>query len=321
MITESVMHAMARLIDLEDRDLDETIITEAIFRKMSADEWESGGDLEMDELRFPDLVLPTTTSPAVNRRKTLLLPTFVDYEWDAVVGGIWNLTRRRESVIISGRPGFEFEGDTAPLVGHSGMAAMDRAMDMHRESGSLIIVKLDDYTLSDIERMDLPGPGRKTGPPTEWLKQLKEVVDELDKQDLAEVDKYPQIPRKFGEYISIIPIIRDNAVMLFSKQYGEGFYIVQKRIDGMDWDVAIQHFYRDPMSYLEQAGVDTEGMSKQRLKRIRLLFRDYLQATGQGVYVNRSKGVDDIYDFANGEDIKGVPTGVYEHILRPTYFV
>jgi len=322
MITRSMISAISRTINDDDIDFD-SIIIEGIFGDTSASEWESKSelDMEMDELTIDQFKTPSKGDPSINRQGTLLLPTFVsDYELKFIINGIWNILQRKKSVIVSGHPGFAYQGDTAPFVGKTNNVDIDRAIERYLDMGAMVISKVDDYTLSDLSRMDLPGPMPDSGPDNDWLRQIKETISELEEQKLVKVEKFPAIPRKFGNYWAIIPIIRDNAIMLFSRKYGEGFYIIGRKIDGMDWDVAIQRFYRDPFSYLEKIGIDPDEMGASRRSRIRLLFRDYIRATKQGIYVDRSRA-DDIYDFANGEQIRGVPEGIFEHILRPTRFI
>lgn len=323
MLTEPIISAIAHLIqpDIDATSADGWLLTESLFREQSAKQWEGAGDTDMRELASDQFKAPTRGNPSIDKEGILLLPTFVDYDFKAVVRGIWNLLQRSGSVVVRGRPGFAYEGETAPYTRGSGNVSIDRAAEMYREWDALVITGINDYPLSEIERMDLAGPESQMGQEDDWLRDIIGALDEFESRGEVEVERYPAIPRKFGAYWAVEPVIRSNAVMLFSKKYGEGFYIVGKRIDGMDWDVAVQAFYRDPESYLERVDIDPGKMTKSRRGRIRLLFRDYLRATEQGAYVNRAGRLDDIVDFVSGEPLEGIPEGLLEHLLYPTYFI
>jgi len=322
MITESIIAVIGHSIVGDDIIINEDLLVEALFKEMPSEEWE-GSEVDMRELTTTQWKMPTKLDPSIDKSKTLLLPTFVpDYDLNAITRGIWNLLQRAGSIVVLGTPGFSYQNETAPYINQkTGSADIDRAIEQGRVNSTLIITGIDDHSLSDIQSMDLAGPETTKGRTDDWLRNLTDTLRDLEERDIIDVEKYPAIPRKFGAYIGITPNIYSNAVMLFSKKYGEGFYIVSKRIDDMDWDVAIQAFYQDPESYLEKVGIDPSQMGKARRGRVRLLFRDYVRATNQGAYVNRAGRMDDIVDFANGETIEGIPAGIFEHLLYPTYFI
>lgn len=322
MLTEPMIAAIAHTIDDRiDENIAEQVLCEALFGHQIPSKWESNGNGELRELRAADFKLPTKRDPSISKRGDILLPTFSDYDLAAIARGVWNILQRQGEVVVTGRPGFAFEGDTAPLVARTANVSINRAMEMHERADSIIISAVDDYPLSKLEAMDLPGPAGPREKVDDWLQEIIDVLDDLERRGVVDVDKYPAIPRSFGRYWAIEPHARSNAVMLFSKKYGYGFYVVSREIDGMDWDVAIQAFYEDPERYLGQVGISLEDMPAARRGRMRLLFRDYLRATDQGVYIDREGNLDDIVDFATGKQLQGIPAGVAEQILRPTWFV
>jgi hypothetical protein len=79
-----------------------------------------------------------------------------------------------------------------------------------------------------------------------------------------------------------------KALLLASGRYAEGLYIIPTviNIDGqdLDWKKAVEVFVADPGKF-----IDVGEKYAPIAKRIRLLFRKYLENTKQGIYIDRAR--------------------------------
>jgi hypothetical protein len=113
--------------------------------------------------------------------------------------------------------------------------------------------------------------------PEEWAQAVE--------ANIASVDIADRLPAIFANYYGVENPTAEHS-LLTSGKMGEGLYLIpfELEIDGkvMNWVEAAEIFSANPSAYLKAAPPETKA------DRIRLLFRDWLQATGQGRYIART---------------------------------
>lgn len=197
---------------------------------------------------------------------------------------------------------------------------MDLAPTRNRER-VIYALQLDDnqYSLDpsdpnwvgNIERVEGPEVDDQEDEKKQWLNTLIAKINDLEDEGII---TYNRASYFAPGYWVLNSRNRDTTSMLFSNKLGKGFYIIKNKIDldwsksnhwdyepkpkkleGLDWPDAWAKFLEDPI-VLDQDANDS------KLKRKILLWRDYLHATGQGIYIDRATKLDDIELFATGED-------------------
>jgi len=315
---------LASLIgETPDLVLEESVILEAgsLRYDMPIEEWE--GKNHNKQSIITKLVKPTDRSLSIDANRYIYLPMFVsEYNLNWVFGAMAEMTKNDEGLEVTGSPAWVFEGKVLPEFPEQSLnAEMSAAMNSDI-SDSMAIATVNGRPLSELENDQFSSNIDTTG---DWLEELRKLLRRHIDDGNVEV-KRANLPETLRNYKVLSAYLRPGSVMLFSPNRGEGLYVVAKNLNmkhdelgvrpGMPFDAAIRLFYTDPEGFLRTVENRTRESEQELHGRSRLYLRDYLRATKQGDYIQRSakQAIPIINAYIEGDPIPDMEPGLLEHL-------
>lgn len=214
--------------------------------------------------------------------KNVALPTYelrTNVNKDTLYDTIKGIAKQQNGIHYTGIIGARYQGGVFPLdVIKSRIDPENYAL---LQTERLHIVHtINNFSIGDVISLARKRRGKtaKTGfSPEDWAHALKSLIPA---QNI--ITKMPEI---FTDYVGATnPEM--GYVMLVSGTYGDGLYLVPQTIElngaPMNWDDACNTFAENPEQY-----VDVGEQYARIAERTRLLFRKYLEESGQGQYIHR----------------------------------
>ena len=169
-----------------------------------------------------------------------------------------------------------------------------------------------------------PDEGEDEDEGKQWLLELMQLVNGLRDRSVVTLNS----AANFGSsYYAMTSRNRKKTTMLWSNELNRGFYIIKNnikldwslsnhhdapqeaKIEDLPWDQAWEKFAENPIVTDRHAG-------PEKLKRPILLFRNYLNQTEQGIYIDRATSKEDIKLFATAEDDEKLKSSLSRQLKR-----
>jgi hypothetical protein len=221
-----------------------------------------------------------TNFPYLDAAKTVGLPTYAmkgRINLHNLYGVLANYAKNSGGKLIyTGEQGAGYDTKTLPA---SNRTAIHDIGDGAAKLINIALVFKDkdvDVSLGDTIRLSRGKRGSLFNP-EDWARAVRMYPDSIIRDTPDVFDFYYGLRNDAA-----------GAVLLASGRYAEGLYIIPTMVDiggqSLDWKKAIEAFVADPSKF-----VDVGGEFAPIAKRVRLLFRKYLEQTGQGAYIDRAR--------------------------------
>jgi len=311
-----------------DLEPEHIILEQAINYDMPKDEWETKDHNK--QATVANLKRPDDRDLSIDSVQQIYLPMFVkDYNLGWVFNAIEELANRDGTLTVVGSPAWVFDRTVLPEFPESALnVEMASAMNSDIDY-AIAIAYVNGHSITDLENMQLEGGtiGGGGGGDGAWLDELINLIKQHKTE--GNIDVYrAHLPESMKDYQVLSAYMQPDSYMLFSPHKGQGLYVISQQLNmehnelgvrsNLSADVAIRQFYTDPIGYLQAAGVDLGDDQSKQHGRTRLYLRYWLEATGQGEYIDRSgeKSIPVIEAYIEGEEIPGIDPGILEQLHR-----